>query len=179
MKGSLYTILLIITSNLTFGQTDYSTHTIDFYLNNKEKQINVSEIWIIVEGTKIFGEKIGESFRFPIIDSNVEFEFGIKTNRMEFESGPYNAWFLNSGSRITVGKINRINKLLSVAHYSEMNKSEISYNIFAKRFFIGGGDTIDIDNYENVKRLDYLIINPNQQCNGGYVTTQKIIKLKS
>lgn len=178
MKTILLTILFSISTNLTFGQTDYSMHSINFFENNKEKSIKVSEIWIIVDGTKIQGEKIGAFYRFPIIDSTKTFEFGIKTNKMDFESGTYRAWRLNKGSSITLGKITRIDKLFSVAEYNEMEESENDYEIFAKRFFIADNYTIDINEFRKIKRLDYLIINPNQEGDGSYVLTQKIVKMK-
>ncbi|MDP2692491.1 MAG: hypothetical protein Q8O88_02510, partial [bacterium] len=179
MKIILLTILFSIAANLTFGQTDSSMHSIEFFKNNNRSSINVSEIWIVVDGTKILGEKVGELYRFPIIDSTTTFEFGIKTNRMEFESGPYKAWRLNSGSIITLGKITLIDKLLSVAEYSGMVESDDNYDIFAKRFLIADDIySIDINDYEKVKQLDYLIINPNQEGDGSYVLTQKIVKLK-
>ena len=179
MKTILLTILFSISVNLTFGQTDYSMHSIEFFKNDKEKNIKVSEVWIVVDGTKIKSEKVGEFHRFPIIDSSSTFEFGIKTNRMEFESGSYKAWRLNNGSNITLGKITRIDKLLSVAEYNDMEESDDDYEIFEKRFFIADDTyTIDINEYEKIKRLDYLIINPNQEGDGSYVLTQKIIKLK-
>jgi hypothetical protein len=179
MKNILLTILISTIANLTFGQTDFSMHSIKFFKNNKERSINVSEIWIVVEGTKILGEKIGDHYRFPIIDSTTTFEFGIKTNKMEFESGTYKAWRLNKGSNITLGKITRIDKILSVAEFNGMEKSEVDYNTFAKRFFIADDIyTIDIKDHDKVKRLDYLVINPKQQGDGSYVLTQKIVKLK-
>lgn len=178
MKTILLTFLFSISTNLTFGQTDYSMHSVNFFENNKEKSIKVSEIWIIVDGTKIQGEKIGAFYRFPIIDSTKTFEIGIKTNKMDFESGTYRAWRLNKGSSITLGKITRIDKLLSVAEYNEMEESENDYEIFAKRFFIAGDYTIDINEFRKIKRLDYLIINPNQEGDGSYVMTQKIVKMK-
>jgi len=179
MKNILLTILISIIANLTFGQTDSSIHSIKFFKNNNERSINVSEIWIVVEGTKILGKKIGDRYRFPIIDSTTTFEFGIKTNRMEFDSGTYKAWRLNKGSNITLGKITRSYKLLSVAEYNGMKESDDDYEIFKKRFFIADDTfTIDINEYEKIKRLDYLIINPNQEGDGSYVLTQNIIKLK-
>lgn len=176
MKTILLTILFSISVNLIFGQTDYSMHLIEFFKNDKKKNINVSEIWIVVDGIKVSGEKIGDFFRFPLIDSTLTFEFGIKTNRMEFNSGPFKAWILNTGSNITLGKLTRIDKLLSVAEYNGMEKSDDGYDFFAKRFFIADNQyTIDIDDFKKVKRLDYLIINPGS---GSYVLTQKTVKLK-
>ena len=179
MKAILLTILFSLLFNLTYGQIDYSIHSIKFFKNNNERNFNVSEIWIVVDGTKISGEKVGEFFRFPLIDSASTFEFGIKTNKMEFNSGPYNAWLLNNGSNITIGKITRIDKLISVAEYNEMEEFDDNYDIFAKRFFILDKNyTIDINDYKKNKRLDYLIINPNQKGDGSYVLTQKIVQLK-
>lgn len=178
MKKILLTISISILTNLAFGQTNYSMHSIKFFQNNKERRINVSEIWIVVDGAKIKGEKIGELFRFPIMDSTKIFKFGIQTNRIKFESDGYKAWILNNGSSITLGKITCIDKLLSVAKYNEMEESEDDYETFAKRFFIADDYTIDINNYEKVKQLDYLIINPKQEGGGSYFLTQKTVKLK-
>lgn len=179
MRNLLLTILFSILVNLTFGQTDYSMHSIEFFKNCNERDINVSEVWIVVDGTKIKGENVGELYRFPIIDSTTTFGFIIKTNRMEFESGPYKAWILNKGSRITLGKITRINKLLSVSEYNGMEKTDDDYDIFSKRFLIANDIyTIDIKDDEKIKRLDYLVIKPNQDGDGNYVLTQKIVKLK-
>ncbi len=179
MKNVLLTILFTIAVNLAFGQTDFSMHSIKFFKNSNESNINVSEIWIVVDGTKITGEKVGEFYRFPIIDSTTTFEFGIKANSMEFESGPYKAWILNNSSNITLGKITRIDKLLSVAEYNGMKEPDDDYDIFSKRFFIANDIyTIDINDYEKIKRIDYLVINPNQEGDGSYVLIQKIVKLK-
>ena len=179
MKNLLLILLFIASYSLAYGQTDYSIHSFDFFKNNKKRNINVSEIWIIVGGTKIKGEKIGEFFHFPLIDSYKTFEFGIKTNRMDFKSGLLESWMLNNGSKITLGKITNVDKLLSVGEYNERDESDDNYYIFAKRFFIAGDAyTIDIDNYEKVKRVKYLIIDPKQEGDGGYVLVQEIVKSK-
>lgn len=60
-----------------------------------------------------------------------------------------------------------------------MEESDDDYEIFKNRFFIAGHTyTIDINEYEKLKRLDYLIINTNQEGDGNCVLTQKIVKLK-
>ncbi|WP_196889812.1 hypothetical protein [Aureivirga sp. CE67] len=179
MKNILLILLFLISTNLTFGQTEYSKHSIKFFKNNKQKSLRVLDIWIIVDGIKIQGEKVGDFYQFPIIDSTKRFELGIKTNKMKIESGSFEARMLNNGSIMILGKITRINKLLSVAEYSEMEKSEDDYEIFAKRFFIANKVyTIDINNHEKVKQLEYLIVKPNQKGCGSYVSIQNIVKLK-
>jgi hypothetical protein len=179
MKNFLLTIAFSIAANLTFGQTGCSMHLIKFFNNDDERGINISEFWIVVDGTKIQGEKIGEHYRFPIIDSTMTFEFGIKTNKMNFKSDSYKAWMLNNGSSIFLGKITRFDKLLTVAEHNGMDESDDDYDTFAKRFFLADNAyTIDIDEYEKVKRLDYFIINPNQEGGGSYALTQKIVELK-
>ena len=178
MKNLFLTFLLAIGINLTYCQNDYSMHSVEFFKNKTEKNIKISEISIIVDGIKISGEKVGNKYRFPKIDSTKTFEFLIKSNRMDFGSGPYNAWILNKGSNITLGKINQIDKLLSVAEYNGMGKTEEDYDIFSKRFFVANDYTIDINEFEKIKRLDYLVFNPIQQGDGSYVLTQKIIELK-
>lgn len=56
-----------------------------------------------------------------------------------------------------------------------MNPGEI-YNL--KRQNLKEDQAEHINEYEKIKRLDYLIINTNQEGDGSYVLTQKIIKLK-
>ncbi|MDY7394563.1 hypothetical protein UMM65_04875 [Aureibaculum sp. 2210JD6-5] len=178
MKNLLLTILFSIGFNFIYSQTEFSQHSIDFSKNNNKRKVNVSEVSIIVDGIKINGKKLGQAYRFPKIDSSKTFNFFIKTNKMRFNSGPYKAWILNKGSNITLGKITRTDKLLSVAKYNGMEKNEENYEIFSKRFFIPNGFTIDINNHEKIKRLDYLVINPIQKGDGSYVLTKKIVKLK-
>jgi len=177
-KNLFLTILLSIGINLTYGQTGNSLHSVEYFKNNTEKNIKISEISIIVDGIKISGEKVGNDYRFPKIDSTKTFEFLIKSNKMDFNSGPYDAWILNKGSKITIGKVNRIDKLLSVAEYNGMEKTEENYDIFSKRFFVANDYMIDINEFEKIKRLDYLVFNPIQQGDGSYILTQKIIELK-
>src|SRR5690606_38653479 len=178
MKNLILTILLLIGVNLTYCQTDYSMHSVKFFENKTEKDFKVKEISIIVDGIKINGEKIGTNYRFPKIDSTKTFEFHIKTNKMDFDSGSHKAWILNNGSNIMIGKITRIDKLLSVAEYNGMEKEDGDYEVFSKRFFLPNDYTIDINEYEKIKRLDYMILNPIQQGDGIYVLTQKVIELK-
>jgi len=153
-------------------------HSIEFFENESQKDVKVTEILIIVDGIKINGEKVENNFRFPKIDSTKTFEFHIKTNNMDFDSGSHKAWILNSGSNIMIGKITRIDKLLSVAEYNGMEKTDEDYEVFSKRFFLPNDYTIDINEYEKIKRLDYIIFNPIQQGDGIYVMTQKVIELK-
>ena len=178
MKNLFLTILLSIGFNLAYGQTGNSIHSVKFFKNNTERSIKISEISIIVDGIKISGEKLGNEYIFPKIDSTKTFEIFIKTDKMDFNSGPYNAWILNKGSKIIIGKINRIDKLLSVAEYNGMEKTDEGYDIFSKRFFVAKDYTIDINEYEKIKRLEYLVFNPIQKGDGSYVLTQKIIELK-
>ena len=178
MKTIFLTLLLTIGTNLTYGQTGHSLHYVDFFKNNTEKRIKVLEISIIVDGIKISGEKVGKSFKFPEIDSTKTFQLNIKTNRIDFNSGPYLAWHLNNGSNITLGKITRIDKLLSVAEYNGMEKTNEDYEMYSKRFFIPNDYTININEFEKIKRIDYIVLNPIQQGDGSYVLTQKIVELK-
>ncbi|MEZ4917822.1 MAG: hypothetical protein R2792_01860 [Saprospiraceae bacterium] len=179
MKTTLFILLFTISSILAFSQAEYSVHRINYCKNNTIKNTSVEGIWIVVGGVKIKGEKTGADFRFPIIDSSATFEIGIKTNNMNFYSGPFNAWMLNAGSEITLGKITRIKKLLSISEYSKMNELDKEYPVLSRRFFIiNNAFTIDIGQPEKVKRIDYLIINPSQKGDGSFVLSQKVIKMK-
>ncbi|MEO1628929.1 MAG: hypothetical protein AAFV25_27530, partial [Bacteroidota bacterium] len=171
--------ILLFSIQLAIGQADYSEHSVRFFKNNKEKKVKATDIWIVWNGTKFTAERVGEIFRLPIIDPNATVELGIKTNRMEFVSISCQPWMLNNGASITIGKLTRIDKLLSVAEYNGRRPSDDNWDIFSKRFFIAGRNyTIDIEGHEKVKRLDFVIINPRQEGDGGYVIIQKVVKLK-
>lgn len=179
MKTVILTILFSISFHLTYSQDGFSKHSFHFFKNSTERKINVSEISILIDGEKILGEKVGEFYRFPKIDSIKPFEFVIKSNRTEFKAGPFKSWFLNNGSDITLGVLTQIDKLLSVAEHNGMEKNDENFDIYSKRFFIANDVyTVDINDYEKIKRLDYLIISPNQDGDGSYVLTQKIVELK-
>lgn len=178
MKKLILIILLLIGVNLTYCQIDYSIHSLEFYENFKRKKIKIKEFSIIVDGTKINGEKIGDNYRFPIIDSVKTFEFNIKTNKMDFVSAPHKTWVLNNNSNIIIGKITRIDKLFTVAQYKGLQRSDVDYEVFSKRFFLPNNHTIDINKPEKIKRLDYMILNPIFQGNRIYILLQKIIELK-
>ncbi|WP_117884541.1 hypothetical protein [Aureibaculum luteum] len=179
MRTVLLTLLLSISVLLTYGQKEFSSHTLRFFKNNIENKIKASEISILVDGNKIPGEKVGKLYQFPKIDSTKTFEFIVEINKVEFKAGPYKSWFLNSGSEITLGVLTKIDELLSVAEYNGMKKQEEDFELFSKRFFIiNNMYTIDIKGYKKIKRLDFLIINPNQKGDGSYVLTQRIVDLK-
>ena len=165
--------------NLSYCQEKFSKHSLQFFKNNSEKKTKGSEVWIIIDKIKIKGKEIEGSYWFSKIDKNKTFKFIIKTNGVEFKTGTFKAWYLNNGSSITVGKLTRIKKLLSVAEYNGIEQNDKDFYVFSKRFFIANDVyTIDIINFEKVKRLDYLIVNPHQEGDGSYVLTQKIIKTK-
>ncbi|MBJ2175874.1 hypothetical protein JBL43_16590 [Aureibaculum sp. A20] len=179
MRTVLLTLLFSISFLLSYGQKKFSNHTLHFFKNNTEKKIKASEISILVDGNKITGEKNGELYQFPIIDSTKTFEFIVKINNVAFKAGPYESWFLNSGSEITLGVLTKIDELLSVAEYNGIKKQDEEFDLLSKRFFIVNNKyTIDINAYKKIKRLDFLIINPHQKGDGSYVLTQRIIDLK-
>lgn len=180
MKTTIQTIFFLVLFNLNFGQTYTSAHSVKFFKNNFERKVNVLEIWIIVDGTIIPGEKVGKTFQLPLIDNDQIFEFYIKTNKMEFETClPLKAWKLNNGSNIVLGKITRIEKLNSVAKDTEMKELDKGYDYFSKHFFIADERyTIEINESKKIRRLDYLIINPNEKGDGTYIIQQKKVKQK-
>lgn len=177
---NLFLITFIATSfNFTYCQKEFSKHSLQFYKNNSERKTKGSEVWIVVDGKKVKGQKIGDSYMFPKLETEDSFQFHIKTNGIEIRTGSYKSWYLNNGSSLVAGKLTKIEKLLSVAEYNGMDKNEEDFDIFSKRFFIVDEVyTIDIDDYRKIKRLDYLIVNPNQEGDGIYSMTQKVVKLK-
>lgn len=179
MKNLLLIIFIATTFNLTYCQEEFSKHSLQFFKNNSERKTKGSEVWIVVDGKKVKGQKIGDSYVFPKLDKEDSFQLIVKTNGIEIRTGTYKSWYLNNGSTLIAGKLTKIEKLLSVAEYNGMDKSEDDFDVFSKRFFIVDDVyTIDIDDYYKIRRLDYLIVNPNQDGDGVYSLTQQIVKLK-
>tara|TARA_R110002126_G_scaffold291138_1_gene450566 strand:+ start:56 stop:598 length:543 start_codon:yes stop_codon:yes gene_type:complete len=179
MKTLLLTILFATCFHLTYCQGELSKHSLQIFKNDSEKKVRSSEFGIIVDGNKISAKKIEDTYGFPKLDKDKTFQFVIKTNGIEFRSGTFKSWYLNNGSSIIVGKLTRIEKLLSVAEYNGMDKNNEDFDIFSKRFFIVNDVyTIDIENFEKIKRLDYLIVNPNQDGDGSYSLTQEVVQLR-
>jgi hypothetical protein len=69
---------------------------------------------------------------------------------------------LNKGSRMTFGKLTKLKKLKSVAEYND------------RYFVIEQTYTIDIEDRNKVKELQFLIISPTSS--GKLVRTQKVVR---
>lgn len=176
---TILAILICFVFNPAFGQNAVSHHKVSFYINETRQQISTSKIEIFVGTDTIVGYKNQDTFSFPIIDTDKEFTLEIEINKLKFLAGPFKAWCLNHGSRMILGKLTKINSLLSVAKYNQMDSTDKSWEAYSKRFFIiDKAYTIDITNSQKTKELQYLILAPNSDGDGVYFMTQKVTKLK-
>ncbi|MBX3255385.1 MAG: hypothetical protein KF862_14685 [Chitinophagaceae bacterium] len=171
------TIFLLLSSlNFVLGQNPIqSKHEFDFYINDiKDSSVN-TEISIIVSGDTIKSNKIGDFYYFPILDTANSFDMEIKVGNILFFGQGYKSWMLNKGTRIVLGKITQLNKLLSVAEYNGMTKKDDGWEWYSKRYFVADhAYTLDIDNLSNIKELEFIILNPNNSHS--LITTQKIVR---
>lgn len=174
-KYCLYTFVLSFAFLASYAQPT-SKHTITQYLNHKEIIFPEMKIFILVDSTKITAKQEGLFYIFPLIDTTKTVTVIIEVNKKEFISIQCKAWWINNGSRMSIGKLTRINKLLSIAMYNDIEKSDENWNIFSKRFFLADGGTIDIENLKKIKELNYLRINPNNSKTA--ILTQKIIRFR-
>jgi hypothetical protein len=82
---------------------------------------------------------------------------------------------LNKGSRMTFGKLTKLKKLKSVAEYNDMTREDEGWEWYSKRYFvIEQTYTIDIEDRNKVKELQFLIISPTSS--GKLVRTQKVVR---
>ncbi|RZL37612.1 MAG: hypothetical protein EOO96_04720, partial [Pedobacter sp.] len=156
--------LLIFILSIIFINCDAQTtskHSVVQYRNNNKATYADVNIYILIDSIKITAKKEGFFYFLPLIDTSKTINLVVEINKKEFISTRHKAWWINGGSRIDFGKITKINKLLSVAKYNDMDKSEGNWDIFSKRFFIADGGTIDIQNPTTVKELNFLRISPN------------------
>lgn len=174
------TILTIFLSlfSLTFvvGQNPIqSKHEFAFYINDIKDSSESTEISIIVCSDTIKSNKIGDFYYFPILDTVNSFDMEIKVGDILFLGQGYKSWMLNKGTRIVLGKITQLNKLLSVAEYNGMTKKDDGWEWYSKRYFVvDHAYTLDIDDLSNVKELEFLILNPNNSQI--FMKTQKIVR---
>lgn len=153
---NLLTLIFCFLYTLVHSQSkSLSEHIISFNINEKQKEIKSSEIYIIIENDTISGKEIKNKYYFPYIEK--EFSIVIKINKTEFEAGPFQPTVLNSDCDIDFGIISNLKKLISVAEYNGMNKSDEGWKWYSKRYFIVNKVyTIDVENPKKVKNHNIL-----------------------
>jgi hypothetical protein len=169
-------ILALLFPTLIFGQTDaMSKHKFSFYINEREKSTVNAEISIVTSGDTIKGNYVEGYYYFPVIDTSRKFDVIVRTNDIIFLAQDYPGWMLNKGARITFGKLTKLKKLTSVAEYNGMTEKDEGWEWYSKRYFVVDRTyTIDIDNRNKIKELQFLIISPHSS--GVLATTQKVIR---
>jgi hypothetical protein len=175
--SSILTITcILITETSVFGQTEaMSKHQFSFFMNDKEKLAPNAEISAVVSGDTIRSKYDKGFYYFPTIDTAKQFDIIVRVKGITFSGQGYPGWMLNKGSRMTFGKLTKLKRLTSVADYNDMTENDKGWEWYSKRFFVVNRTyTLDIDNRQNVKELQFLIISPNSS--GSLVTTQKIVK---
>lgn len=178
MRLKLSAVFLFVLFSLShvFGQNQtVSKHEFIFYKDDIKIPVADAEISIVVSGDTLKSNQTGSFYYFPIIDTAKNFGIIIKVNNIIFSGQGYKAWMLNSGTKIILGQLTKLNKLQSVAEYNGMTKKDEGWEWYSKRFYvIDRRYTIDINNRDKIKELQFLIISPNNS--NSHVTTQKIIK---
>jgi hypothetical protein len=159
-----------------FGQTEASSkHKFSFYVNEEEKPATDAEILIIIAGDTIKSNRLHGFYHFPLIDTAKKFDLIVSVNGITFSGQSYPGWMLNKGSTITFGKLTKLKDLTSVANYNGLTEMDEGWEWYSKRFFVVNRTyTIDIDNRNEIKELQFLVISPNQS--GSIVTTQKVVR---
>ena len=178
----LLTIIFFLIFNLIYSQSDrMSEHKISFNINEKQKEILSSNIYIVIENDTINGKNINDKYYFPFIEK--EFSIVVKINKIEFKTGLLEPTVLNSDCDIDFGIISNLKKMTSVAEYNGMNKSDKGWEWYSKRYFIvDKTHTIDIENAEKIKILHYLVLNgiskSSEKTIGTNIVVQRIVKSK-
>lgn len=175
--SSILTInLILIARTFVFGQAEeVSKHQFSFYINDKEKSAPNVTISVVVSGDTIKSKHNEGFYYFPAIDTSMQFDMIVRVKDIIFTGQGYPGWMLNKGSRITLGKLTNLKKLISVADYNSMTEKDEGWEWYSKRFFVVNHTyTLDIDNRIKIKELQFLIISPNHS--GRLVTTQKVVR---
>jgi hypothetical protein len=182
MKNLLITILYFLCPLVYCQSERLSEHKISFNVNEKQKEIKNTEIFIMFENDTINGKVIEDKYYFPYIEK--EFSIIIKINKTEFEAGPFQPTVLNSDCDIDLGIINNLKKMTSVAEYNGLIKSDEGWEWYSKKYFIVNNvHTIDIENPKKVKELLYVVLNGIAKSSEIRLETnivvQKITKIKN
>ena len=167
---------MLLAQSSVLGQGEgTSKHQFNFYINEKEKSSTNAEIFVVVSGDTIKSKYVDGFYYFPVIDTSKQFDIVVMANDIIFSGQGYPGWMLNKGSNMTFGKLTKLKKLKSVAEYNGMTRKDEGWEWYSKRFFVVDQTfTIDIDNRNKIKELQFLIISPNSS--GRLVTTQKVIR---
>jgi hypothetical protein len=162
--------------NFGFGANRaVSKHHFSLYINDQLKATSKVKISVVVSGDTIRSKYDDGFYCFPAIDSSMRFDIVVKVSDITFSGQDYPGWMLNTGSRITFGRLTRLNKLTSVADYNGMTEKDEGWEWYSKRFFvINRTYTLDIDNRGKIKEMQFLVINPNSS--GKSITTQKVVR---
>jgi len=176
LSSTLTIILMLLAQSSVLGQGEgASKHQFSFYINEKEKSSADAEIFIVVSEDTIKGNYVEGFYHFPPIDTSKQFDIIVKVSDIIFSGQGYPGWMLNKGSRITFVKLTKLKKLTSVAEYNGMSNKDEGWEWYSKRFFVVNHTyTIDIDNRNKIKELQFLVISPNSS--GKLVTTKKVVK---
>lgn len=176
LSSFLTIILMLLIRSSVLGQGEgTSKHQFNFYINEKEKSSVDAEIFIVVSGDTTKGNYVEGFYYFPTIDTSKQFDIVVKVSNIIFSGQGYPGWMLNKGSRMTFGKLTKLKKLKSVAEYNDMTKKDEGWEWYSKRYFvIDQNFTIDIEDRNKIKELQFLIISPTSS--GRLVTTQKVVR---
>ena len=178
MKQSsiLLIFCVLISTSSAFGQNEASSkHQFSFYVNEKEKPAKKVKISVVVSGDTIESKSIDGLYYFPLIDTSKKFDILISVNKITFYVESFPSWMLNKGSKIIFGKLTKLKNLISIAEYNSLNETDKDWVKFSKRFFVVNRNyTLDIENVNTIKELQYLIINPTNS--GKLLTTQRVVR---
>ncbi|MNU11983.1 hypothetical protein D3C71_00040 [compost metagenome] len=175
MKCWLIIISLLFTTKM-FGQFKH-----ELFVNKNDKEIKLQSptLYVVVDKDTIHAKRHGNVFELPNIHNTKKFNLFVKNNDIEIEMLNLNAWMLNRNSRLFLGKLTKIDKLLSVAKYNDETPDDELWKIHSERFFIlDKMTTLDIENHMKIKELHYLIFLPSGGEPGTQILTQKIIKYR-
>ena len=176
LSSILMIVWMLSPKSSVFGQTEASSkHEFNFYINEKERSAENAEISVVVSGDTIKSNRVDGLYYFPVLDTSKQFDLIVRVNGITFSGQDYPSWMLNKGSRITFGRLTKLKNLTSVADYNDMTKTDEGWDWYSKRFFVVNRTyTLDIDDRNKIKELQFLIINPNSS--GKLVTTQRVVR---
>jgi hypothetical protein len=118
-------------------------------------------------------------FLFPKLGDNdsivVKISYGKETHIFSGYFGKQ----INRGGEFIIGTITNFDKMTSIAVEQDMDKNRADYKTYSSRFNIPHDYSIDVPEFNKIKKLKYIIFRPRTYGDGTYILTIEDIKKKN
>jgi hypothetical protein len=153
--------------------------SIKIFKNNKEtKLLKKRRVQLFSNKVEISRVDTTNKILFPKVDQNAVIQLQIKDGK-ELRNFSGLGKEINMGGDLYFVTISNFNKVLSVAEENNMEINMSDYKTYRSRFFIANYFTIDLPEFEKIRKVNFVIFKPRTYGDGTYITSIENIKYKN